>query len=34
MNEIIEFILWTIIWCDIGYLIGLISVCIYLYKED
>lgn len=33
MNEIIGFILWTILWFVIGYLTGLIRMCIYLYKE-
>ena len=34
MSEILEFILWTILWFLIGHLVGLIGMCIYLYKED
>lgn len=33
MIEIIEFIVWTILWFAIGYLVGMVGICIFLYKE-
>lgn len=34
MIDVIAFIVWTILWFVIGYLVGLIGMCIFFYKED